>query len=364
MPEPLRTGLLGCGKIGAVHAAALQKLPESSFAAVCDGDAERAQSFARRFSVRAYPDVRAMVERERLQAVAICTPHPEHARHAVAAMEAGAHVLVEKPLAANLADCDAMLAAARQAGVRLGVVSQRRFFEPVLRLRRAIDEGRIGRPVLGVVLMFNWRDEAYYRSDPWRGRWDTEGGGVLVNQAPHHLDLLQWFMGPIQELNGYAANLNHPYIEVEDTAVASLRFRSGALGSIVASVSQKPGIYAKIHIHGSNGASLGVQTDSGASFVAGMSGIAEPPLNDLWTIPGEEGALADFEREDRQRWQGLDPVHHYHSLQLQDFLQAVLEDRPPNPTAEEGRAVVELIEAIYRSSAASRAQTFPLGPNP
>jgi predicted dehydrogenase len=301
-----------------------------------------------------------MVERERLQAVIVATPHPAHARNTVEAAEAGAHVLVEKPLAANLADCDAMLAAARKANVKLGVVSQRRFFEPVQRMKQAIDAGRIGRPVLGVVMMLNWRDEAYYRSDAWRGKWETEGGGVLVNQSPHHLDLLQWLMGPIEEMSGYAANLNHPYIEVEDSAVASIRFRGGGLGAIVTSVSQKPGIYAKLHIHGSNGASVGVQTDSGASFVAGMSGIAAPPVNDLWTIPGEEDRPEAFAREDARRGEGVDAVEYYHARQVGDFLAAVREDRPPMVSGEEGRVVVEMIEAIYRSSRTGRAVRFPV----
>ncbi len=140
--------------------------------------------------------------------------------------------------------------------------------------------------------MYSWRDRAYYQSDPWRGKWATEGGGVLVNQSPHQLDLIEWLMGDVEEVSGYWANLNHPEIEVEDTAVATLRFRSGGLGSIVTSLSQKPGFYTKVHIHGSNGASVGVETDRGATFVAGMSEIAEPPLNDLWTIPGEEHKLS------------------------------------------------------------------------
>ncbi len=169
--------------------------------------------------------------------------------------------------------------------------------------------------------MFNWRDEAYYRSDPWRGRWETEGGGVLVNQAPHHLDLLRWFMGPIEEISGSWANLNHPTIEVEDTAVACVRFQGGGLGSIVVSVSQRPGIDSKVHIHGRSGASIGVETDRGATFVAGLSAIAEPPLNDLWTIPGEEHRLAEFQAEDREEFARNDPVTHYHSLQVRDFLR-------------------------------------------
>ena len=195
-----------------------------------------------------------------------------------------------------------MLAAAAKSGVTLGVVSQRRWYEPVRRIKAAIDAGKIGRPALGVFEMYSWRDAAYYRSDPWRGRWDTEGGGVLVNQSPHQLDLLAWFMGEIEEISGYWANLNHPDVEVEDTAVATVRFRNGGLGSIVTSVSQKPGLFTKVHVHGSNGASVGVETDRGATFVAGVSAIAEPPLNDLWTIPGEEDVLAAFRASDREQF--------------------------------------------------------------
>ena len=129
-----------------------------------------------------------------IQAVLIGTPHPLHAGPAIAAMEAGVHVLVEKPLAASLATATRCSRGRAARGIKLGVISQRRWYEPVLRMKAAIDAGKIGRPVLGVFTMYSWRDPAYYQSDPWRGRWDTEGGGVLVNQSPHMLDLLQWLM--------------------------------------------------------------------------------------------------------------------------------------------------------------------------
>jgi len=253
-----------------------------------------------------------------------------------------------------------MLRAAKDAEIKLGVVSQRRLLEPVQRLKAAIAAGKIGAPILGTFAMFSWRDEAYYRSDPWRGKWSSEGGGVLVNQSAHHLDLLQWFMGPIDEISGCWANLNHPYIEVDDTALAMIRFKSGALGSIVTSISQKPGIYSKIHIHGANGASVGVETDSGATFVAGMTSIVAPPLNDLWTIPGEEQRLAEFQSLDRQQFSQIDATTHYHKLQIQDFLRAIRDERPPLVTGEEGRTVVEMFTAIYRSNESHCAVKFPL----
>jgi UDP-N-acetyl-2-amino-2-deoxyglucuronate dehydrogenase len=356
----VRTAVIGCGKVGQLHAAALATLPESHFVAVCDASADRAAVFAARYNVAAFTEVGALLKEAQPEAVLICTPHPLHAGPAIDAAMAGVHVLVEKPLAANLADCDAMLASARHGGVQLGVISQRRFYEPVRRLKDAIDAGKIGQPILGVFQMFSWRDQAYYQSDPWRGRWDTEGGGVLVNQAPHAFDLLHWFMGEIDEISGTWANLNHPYIEVEDTAVATLRFQNGALGSIVASLSQKPGLWSRIHVHGHNGASIGVETDRGSTFVAGMSEIAEPPLNDLWTIPGEEHRLAEFQAEDRARFGRVNATQHYHALQIQDFLRAVQEDRPPLVTGEDGRTVVAMFTAIYRSHQERRPIKFPL----
>jgi predicted dehydrogenase len=356
----VRTALVGCGKVGQIHAGALATLPESRFVAVCDSSAERAAAFAARYGVSAFTDVRAMLDKARPEAVLIGTPHPLHGAPAICAAEAGAHVLVEKPMAATLADCDAMLDAARRGGVRLGVISQRRFYEPVRRMKEAIDAGKIGRPVLGVFEMFSWRDQAYYQSDPWRGRWDSEGGGVLVNQSPHMLDLLQWFMGEIDEISGAWANLNHPYVEVEDTALAMLRFKSGGLGSIVASLSQKPGLWTRVYVHGSNGASVGVETDRGATFIAGMTGVVEPPLNDVWTIPGEGQRLAEFQAEDRARFQQIDATTHYHVLQIQDFLQAVRDNRPPQVTGEDGRLVVAMFTAIYRSQRERQPIKFPL----
>ncbi len=346
----MKTAIIGCGKVGHIHAVALRDLPESQFTAVCDFDGPRAAAFAAQYGVRPYTDAATMFQEAGIEAVVICTPHPLHAAPAILAAEHDVHVLVEKPLAASLEDCDRMIAAAVQHRVQLGVVSQRRFFEPVLRMKGAVDAGKIGQPILGTVAMFSWRDEAYYRSDPWRGKWSTEGGGVLINQSPHHLDILQWIMGPIDEISGEWANLSHPYIEVEDTALATIRFRNGGLGNIVVSLCQQPGIHTKIHVHGSNGASVGTQTDGGATFIAGMSNVVEPPLNDLWTIHGEEALLTKFRDEDKAHFSRIDATLHYHRLQDQDFLRAIIDGRPLSVPAEEGRKVVAMIQAIYQSS--------------
>ena len=360
--ETLKTAIVGCGKVGHLHAKALRRAPESSFVAACGRDLAKTESFASAYGVKAYADAEEMIAREGVQALMICTPHPLHARHAVKAAKAGVHILVEKPLASSLRDCDAILAAAKESGVKVGMISQRRFYAPCARVKKAIEEGKLGRPILGSVAMYGWRDEAYYRSDPWRGSWQGEGGGVLVNQAPHQLDLLQWYMGEIEELFGFWANLNHPYIEVEDTAVAVLRFRNGALGNIMVSNSQNPALYGKVHVHGSNGTSVGVQTDGGAMFIAGMSNMTEPPINDLWTVPGEKALLKQWQKEDSDLFLSINPIEHYHQLQISDFLASVMAGRESSVPGIEGRKTVEIFEALYRSQRDRKPVKFPLEP--
>jgi len=214
--------------------------------------------------------------------------------------------------------------------------------------------------VLATVTVMGWRDQAYYQMDPWRGKWATEGGGVLLTQTTHQIDLFQWFMGPIEEVFGYWANLNHSFVEVEDTAVAVIRFKSGALGTILVSNSQKPGFYGKIHVHGETGASVGVQTDGGSPFVSGVTQATDPPINDIWTVPGEEHHLFDWQAEDTARGETIDVMSHYHRLQIDDFLDSIMEDRPPAVDGPEGRKHVELFTAIYRSQRDRRPVKFPL----
>ena len=364
MPK-IRTAIIGCGKVTDLHAKALAITPEADFVAVYSRSAEKAAQYAGKYGVRGFSDIAEMISAAKVEAAIVCTPHPAHRDAAVTAIEAGANVLIEKPLAATLQDCDDILNAAKRAGLTVGTVCQRRFYAPAQRLRRAIDEGKIGKPALGVVQMFGWRDEAYYASDPWRGKWASEGGGVLVNQAPHQIDLLQWFMGPIDSLYGAWSNVNHPYIEVEDTAVAVIRFKSGALGNIIVSNSQKPGLFGKVHVHGQNGASIGVQTDGGAMFIAGMSSVLEPPVNDLWTVPGEEALLARWKEEDSALFNGFpDATVHYFHLQAQDFLRALIDGRQPLVTGEDGRRTVEIFTAIYRSQRTDAPVRFPLEPDP
>ena len=346
--------ILGCGKVAHLHAKAVQQLTRARLAGVWSRTQSTAEAFARQYQTTHYTSVAELIVSEHIDLAIVCTPHPYHSEPAMEAMQNGAHVLVEKPLAVTLNDSDAMIDAAQSNNVRLGVISQRRWYAPSMRVKQAITEGKVGQPALGTVIMLGWRDKAYYDSDAWRGTWDMEGGGVLVNQSPHQLDLLLWYMGEAEEVYGVWKNLNHPYIEVEDTAAAIVKFKSGAIGNILVSNSQKPGIYGKVHIHGSNGASVGVQTDGGAMFIAGQSGILEPPVNDLWTIPGEEHLLEKWKQEDAAFFYTIDPTVYYMKLQISDYLDALDEGRSPMVNHEDGRKVVQLFQAIYESNRTNR----------
>ena len=347
-----RTAVVGCGKVAATHALAWRVLPNSEFVAVCDVVPDRAQALASKFGVRAYSDLAEMIDKERVEVLSVCTQHTQHVTPVEIAAPRGVHVIVEKPLAVDLPSCDRAISAAKAADVKLGVISQRRYYEPVSRMKEAIDSGKIGKPILASVVMLGWRDPVYYTLDPWRGTWNGEGGGVVVSQAAHYLDLMGSFMGPARELYAYWDNYNHPDIEVDDTVVAVVRFESEALGSIILSNSQRPGLYGKIHIHGSSGASVGAETDSGSPFISGVTEKMEPPFNDIWTVPESHGSRPISHSEAADYRSGDLPNFHAH--QLRDIIGAMREGRPPAVTGVDGRRVVAIIQGVYESGRSGR----------
>jgi UDP-N-acetyl-2-amino-2-deoxyglucuronate dehydrogenase len=354
--------IAGCSRVAHLHAKAIQSISNARLTGVWSRTMQTATDFATVYNTQAYTDVASMVKENNTDLVIVCNAHPYHIKPAIETAKAGANVLVEKPLASDLQDCDEMIETCKENRVKLGVISQRRWYEPVRRVKYAIDQGKIGKPVLATVTMLGWRDKAYYDADEWRGSWKKEGGGVLVNQSPHQLDIMLWYMGEIDEVFGIWRNLNHPYIEVEDTAVAIVKFKSGAIGNILVSNSQKPGIYGKVHVHGENGASAGVQTDGGAMFIAGRTGVAEPPVNDLWTIPGEEHLLKEWIKQDTETFNNCDPTVCYMQYQIEDFINAIGKGSEPAVTGEDGRRTVELFTAIYRSNRDNAPVKFPLIP--
>jgi predicted dehydrogenase len=357
--------VVGLG-VGLRHAEAYRDLDSADLVALCDLNPTRLEPAAREFGCRAYPTIDGVLADHDIQLVSIATPHPSHAQLAIQALRAGRHVLVEKPMTLDVRQADQMIAAAREAGRTLAVIFQRRWWPAVQAARRAIEDGRIGRPILGQCTLTWWRSRAYYVRDAWRGRWDTEGGGVLVNQGIHAIDMFQWLMdAEVEEVVGRWSNLTHPFIEVEDTAAAILRFRGGALGVIAASTSVRAS-QNRFHIHGSLGHSVGV--------------VEEPEgavgYNDLWTIPGEEDvprrSLAEhvargeyIYRSGRYAAGPVDPAESqcwptaytfreaarpsYHARQIADVISAIQDGRRPLVDGVEGRKSVAILQAIYES---------------
>lgn len=349
MTSEVRLGIVGCGKVAEFHARAIKNLKGCRLAAACGRTRSKVEAFCQKHRIEGYLDLEDMIEKARLDAVTICTPHPSHASLSIRAAQAGCHVLVEKPMAVTVEQCDAMISAAREHKVLLGVLVQRRNYLPCLRIRNAIDAGKIGRPVLGQAIMLGFRSEEYYRSDPWRGTWAGEGGGALVTQASHQIDLLNWYMGEIEAVYGRWANYTHPSIEVEDSAVAVIQYKGGGMAVLLASNCQNPALYGKVHIFGDNGAGVGVQTDGGQMFIAGMSTILTPPVLDLWTVKGEEHLLEQMNAEDTAFFNSVDQMIYFHQRHLENFVNAIKGTEPLLADGEAGRSTVEICQAVYES---------------
>jgi UDP-N-acetyl-2-amino-2-deoxyglucuronate dehydrogenase len=316
---------------------------------------DRVAVFAERWGIREqYDSARSMLDQAKLDVVCVCTPHPRHAEALILAAERGVHGVAEKPFTSTLEDADRALEASHKHGTLLSTMSQRRWFPAAQRVREAIDSGILGaKAILGESFCEMWRDEAYYRRDPWRGRWDTEGGGVLMNQAPHNIDFLLWYMGPAEEIFGYWSNINHPFVEIEDNAVAVIRFSSGGLGLLKGTVSMNP--ERRIHgvtLVGDSGPTVSLDcwqvTDPAQKIASGPWDVGS---NDIWTL--RDGSLQPVSHEQAARY-GAGELPNFHAHQLRDVIGAIRDERPPGVTGEDGRRVVAIIQGVYESGRTGR----------
>ena len=251
----MRFAIIGIGNIAPIHAAAIRGVPGAELVAVATRQEDRGRAFTAEHGGTWYADYRELLAHAQADVVAICTPHDLHAPMTLAAAQAGVHVLCEKPMARNTAECDAMIAACDRAGVTLGVVFQSRYERLSLSLKEALDAGRLGRLLWASANTLWHRTDAYYRSGPWRGTWEHEGGGVLINQAIHAIDLLIWLAGMPVSVTARTGTLNHA-IEVEDAALALLDYADGRLGLIQATTAAFPGYPERLEFFGSRGSAV------------------------------------------------------------------------------------------------------------
>lgn len=253
MSSILRFAIVGCGVIAPTHARSIQELPGAQLVALCDIQPEKAMNLANSFAAEVYFDFDEMLRNTPLDVVCVCTPSGLHADIGIAAAHYGKHVIVEKPMDISLKQADALIQACDKNGVTLSVISQHRFDPAIQELKKAVVENHLGQLNFGGSHTKWYRSQEYYDSGDWRGTWHMDGGGALINQLIHYVDLLQYIMGPVAELHAYCATRSHRRIDVEDVAVAAIKFRSGALGLLEGSTIAYPGFCARLDVYGSEG---------------------------------------------------------------------------------------------------------------
>lgn len=347
-------GIVGTGMISHFHAKAIAEIPNAKVVACFDTVEERAQAFAKEYNCKAYTDLDAMLADSDVHIVNVCTPSGAHRDLAVAAANAGKHVVVEKPLEITLARCDDIINACQSNNVRLCAIFPSRFSPVNIALKEAIAAGRFGRLTLGDTYVKWWRTQDYYDSGGWRGTWNMDGGGAYMNQAIHQVDLLYWLMGDVVEVNGMTDTLAHERIEVEDVGVATLRFANGAVGVIEATTSAWPGLLKKTEIHGTEGTAIIEQDDL----------LRWEFLN---SNDGDEKIRQQFKPGSANTGGAADPKaisHVGHRDQLQDFVEAIQQGRDPKVDGVDGRKSVEIILAIYQAAWTKQTVKLPLSADP
>ena len=347
-------GIIGCGMIADFHCRAIQDLRGAKLVACYNRTPDKAEALAEKYGMRAYADLRTLLADDAVDVVTICTASGAHMEPAVAAARAGKHVIIEKPLEITLRRCDKIIEACDRAGVVCSTIFPSRFHESAQLMKRAVDRGRFGRLTLGDAYVKWYRSQAYYDSGAWRGTWELDGGGALMNQAIHSVDLLLWLMGPVADLSARTATLAHQRIDVEDAAVASLRFQNGALGSIEATTAAFPGFLKRIELHGDAGSAV-LEEEDIKTWEFARSTRADRALRERMAGRTETGGGA------------ADPSaigYHGHLAQFKDVLRAIRRGTRPLIDGPEGRRSVELILAIYKAAETGRSVALPLKSDP
>ncbi len=333
-------GIIGCGMIAKFHALAIADVSGAKLVACYDLSAPRAEALASEFGCQAYTDLNQMLERDDLHVATICTPSGAHSEPCITAARAGKHVIVEKPLDVTRQRCQDMIDACDEAGVKLATIFPSRFHRSSQLMKQAVEQQRFGKLALGDAYVKWFRTQEYYDSGAWRGTWALDGGGALMNQAIHSVDLLLWLMGPVVDVMAHTATVAHERIEVEDVATATLRFANGALGTIEATTAAFPGTLKKIELTGSRGTAI-LEEEDIIKWEFAEQTDADTKLREEMLGRTKTGGGAS------------DPAaigHHAHAELFRDFLEAIDQDRSPIIDGREGMRSVELILAIYESA--------------
>lgn len=352
----IRFGLIGCGVNGTrQHSRLLQEIPGAALVAVCDNVEEKAKKLGELRGVPYYTNMREMLQRDDIDAVTVSLPSGLHADAAIACAEAGKHALVEKPMDVTLAKADRMIAAFRQAGRKLSIISQHRFDPATVQLKQWIDEGKLGNIIIGTAAINWFRTQEYYDGGAWRGTWEYDGGGALMNQSIHTIDLLQYLCGPVESVFAHCVTMGHERIEVEDAAVATVKFRNGAIGTIVGTTCAYPGVGSRLEVFGQFGTAI-IERGKLVYSAFREDGERNEDIKSKIYVRSE----ADYRSEDGGAAQPDAIEMSAHRKQIEDMIAAVRDDREPFITGEEGRRPLEIILAVYRSAETGLPVSLPL----
>ena len=349
----IRFGIVGCGAIGPTHAGAIQQMADAELIAVADLIAQRAQLTGDKFSVpKVYRDQHQLLNDPDVDVVCLCTPSGLHGDGAVAALQAGKHVIVEKPMEISTTACDRMIAAQKQTGNLLSVISQHRFDAASVLVKDLISSGKLGKLILATADVKWWRTQKYYDEGDWRGTWALDGGGAVMNQGIHTMDLLQWFAGAVQSIFAHTRTAAHERIEVEDTAVATLTFASGAIGTYVASTAVYDGQPVRIDLVGTLGTAIlegdrlkEIKLKSGENYIG-----EQAAQHALRVAKGGTASVADDAAHRNQLASEGAVWGDAHRSQFQDCVRALRQGSKPLIDGPAGRAPVEIIQALYQSA--------------
>lgn len=332
--------IIGTGAIASIHAKAIDAIPNAKLLGVFNRTKEKAIAFAKEYDCIAYDSIEELLESNDVDIVCICTASGLHRDPAMKAIEAGKHCLIEKPLEVTLEKSDEIINAASEKGVKVAVIYPTRFYPASQQIRKALDDNRFGNLVLGSAYVKWSRDEKYYASADWRGTWEFDGGGALMNQAIHSVDILQWYMGPVESVQAITANVRHKNIEVEDTAVAILKFKNGAVGTIECSTAVFPGSFKRIEVMGTKGSAV-IEENSLSQWQFSEDTEADAEIRKTYSGGGpSQGGVAN----------PMDIGFYGHQKQIEDLMEAISEDRTPLVDGIEGRKSVEIVRAVYDSA--------------
>lgn len=336
MKEMHRFVLVGSGHVGDVHARVISELENAELAAVIDKNEEVGRGYAERYGCNYYASVQEAIQKEDFSIASICTPSSSHCKIAEEFVKAGKHVIIEKPIDIDLRAVDELQELSRRNNVKICTIFQHRFDDSMIRVKKAIDEGRLGKLFFGACHTKWYRDDKYYAAGGWRGTWKYDGGGALINQSIHYIDLLLYFMGQASEIYGSCGTFAHKSIEVEDLGAALVKFKSGGIGIIEGTTAAYPGLYAELSLYGEKG-TLIIQNDRLVRYnVMGMTADEEKYMLERKEIAVGASDAMSF---------SIEP----HKREYQDMLRAIETGREPMVDCAEGRKSLEVVLSIYES---------------